>query len=84
MTDKKTSSSEEIDHRAVLALTSKLADLAEQAPSHRVMLIALITTFKAVAVVHPCCTHAAAQAALKVGGELLVEALDNASTHIVH
>ena len=57
------------------ALTTQLADIAEKAPSHGLMLTALLATFKAVAIVHPCCTRGASQAALQVGGDLLVRSL---------
>lgn len=57
------------------ALTNQLTQIAEKAPSHRLMLIALLSTYKAVASVHPCCTRFAATAALQVGGDLLMRHL---------
>ena len=66
------------------ALTNQLTQIAEKAPSHRLMLLALLSTYKAVAVVHPCCTHFAAKAALQVGGDLLVRSLNTQATGPIH
>lgn len=64
------------DDAALKVLTNRLAEMAEAAPSHRLMLLALLATYQAVASVHPCCTRTAAEAALQVGGRLLISTLD--------
>jgi hypothetical protein len=74
----------EDEAEALQALTSQLAEMAEKAPSHNLMLIALLSTYKAVAITHPCCTRGASQAALQVGGDLLVRTLGNVPTGPLH
>lgn len=66
------------------ALTHQLTLIAEKAPSHQLMLIALISTYKAVALVHPCCTRDAAQVALQVGGDLLMRHLGSQPVGPLH
>lgn len=66
------------------ALTNQLTQIAEKAPSHRLMLIALLSTYKAVATVHPCCTRVAATAALQVGGDLLMQNISSRPSGPIH
>ena len=40
--------------------------------SHQAALVALLTTYQALAELHPCCLQGAGQAALQVGGALLL------------
>lgn len=70
--------------QALNDLVNQLVLIAEQAPSHRLMLIALISTFKAVALTHTCCTGAAARTALHVGGDLLTRSLGTQPTGPIH
>lgn len=58
------------------ALTDQLIEIAEKAPSHQLMLVALLSTYRAIAVTHPCCTKFAAEVALQMGGRLLINALE--------
>lgn len=67
------------EEQALAALVEQLVVIAEKAPTHRLMLIALLSVFKAVAITHPCCTHDAAKTALNTGGELLVRAIGNSA-----
>lgn len=62
--------------QALNDLVNQLVLIAEKAPTHRLMLIALASTYKAVAITHPCCTHQAAKTALHLGGDLLVRAIN--------
>ena len=57
-------------------LTTQLIEIAEKAPSHQLMLVALLSTYQAIAVTHPCCTKFSAEAALQIGGRLLINALE--------
>lgn len=66
-------------------ITPKLALIAEQHPSHAVVLAALLATFQAVAMTNPCCTRRAAEAALKAGAQLLAFGSDGiASSRTTH
>lgn len=76
--------SREAEDAALKVLTNQLADLAERAPTHRLMLLALLSTYRSVAEVHPCCTRVAAEAALQVGGQLLVRSLGQVPTGPLH
>lgn len=52
--------------------------------SHNELLASLLHQFTAMATVYPCCTASAGKAALQVGGQLIVAAIDrpaNATTH---
>lgn len=74
----------ESDAASLSALTDQLCQIAEAAPTHQLMLVALISTYKAIAVIHPCCTSMAAKAALQIGGELLVKSINETPTGSVH
>lgn len=66
--------------QALQVLLKQLVVIAEQSPDHQLLLAALISVYKAVAINHPCCTHIAAQAALQLGGDLLVRAIGTSAT----
>lgn len=73
----------EREKEAIDELTTQLCAFVEKAPTHRLALIALASTYQAVAVTHPCCTRAAADVALSVGATLLSRSLTApAGTHI--
>lgn len=57
-------------------LTNQLIEIAEKAPSHQLMLVALLATYQAIGATHPCCTKFAAEEALLVGGRLLINTLE--------
>lgn len=65
-----------VEERAEIEpLIDKLLKLAEEAPTHRMFLITLLSVYQAVAMAHPCCTKTAGSSALHVGGDLLMRAL---------
>lgn len=60
------------DHiKTVRELTHKLVEAVEGAPSHRLILEALMTTYVAVAETHPCCAEEAGRVALKCASRLV-------------
>lgn len=69
---------------AIKVLTDQLLAMAATAPTHRLMLIALLSMYQGIAATHPCCTESAAKSALRVGGELLIGAMQQAPTGPVH
>ena len=72
------------EEQALKNLVNQLVVIAEKAPTHRLMLIALLSTYKAIAITHPCCTHVAAKTALQLGGELLIREIASQPTGPVH
>ena len=67
-----------------IELTQLLTRQMAQGVSHRAVMWALLDNFVALARVYPCCTDAAARAALGMGGRLLVASIErpaNTTTH---
>ncbi|MGS5088256.1 hypothetical protein ACVC7V_17375 [Hydrogenophaga sp. A37] len=72
------------EDQALQMLVKQLVVIADQAPDHQLLLVALMSIYKAVAITHPCCTAVAAQTALQVGGELLIRSLGTQSAGPIH
>lgn len=66
------------------ALTVFLLRQLQSGVAHDDILSALLNNYQAIAVVHPCCTASAAKAALQVGGQLLVAAIERPAHTPVH
>ena len=65
-------------------LTQLLARQLTHGVPHGELLQALLNNFAALAKTHPCCAHAAGRAALAVGGQLLVTALERPANAPIH
>jgi hypothetical protein len=74
----------EAEKEALRVLLSQIFDIAEKAPSHRLMLIALLSAYAAVATAHPCCTETAGRMAMLTGGGLLTSSDGVAQNATVH
>lgn len=72
------------EEQSLNGLVNQLVVIAEKAPTHRLMLLALLSTYKAIAITHPCCTNAAAKTALRVGSDLLTRSLGTQPSNTTH
>lgn len=65
-------------------LTAYLARRLSSGVPHAELLRALLINFYSLAIVHPCSTAAAGKAALQVGGQLIVAAIERPANTTVH
>lgn len=65
-------------------LNSYIAKQLAGGVPHRYLLEALLNNFRALAIVYPCCAASAGKAALQVGGQLIVSAIERPANASVH